>query len=247
MDLKGKVALVTGGSRGIGREIAIGFSKLGADIAITYNSNSTKAQELTEELIKNGVKAVAVKGDVSVEEDVNSIVNLVEKELGGVDILVNNAGITKDNLLIRMSPNDWDEVMNVNLKGVFLCTKAVTRGMMKKKYGKIINISSVVGITGNPGQGNYSASKAGIIGFTKSMAKELASRGIRVNAIAPGFIQTEMTDILKDDIKKSMLNSIPLNHFGTPKDISHVVNFLASEESDYITGEVIKVDGGMAI
>jgi 3-oxoacyl-[acyl-carrier protein] reductase len=247
MDLKGKVALVTGGSRGIGREIAIGFSKLGADIAITYNSNSTKAQELTEELIKNGVKAVAVKGDVSVEEDVNSIVNLVEKELGGIDILVNNAGITKDNLLIRMSPNDWDEVMNVNLKGVFLCTKAVTRGMMKKKYGKIINISSVVGITGNPGQGNYSASKAGIIGFTKSMAKELASRGIRVNAIAPGFIQTEMTDILKDDIKKSMLNSIPLNHFGTPKDISHVVNFLASEESDYITGEVIKVDGGMAI
>ncbi|MBC8588257.1 3-oxoacyl-[acyl-carrier-protein] reductase [Paratissierella segnis] len=247
MDLKGKVALVTGGSRGIGREIAIGFSKLGADIAITYNSNSTKAQELTEELIKNGVKAVAVKGDVSVEEDVNSIVNLVEKELGGIDILVNNAGITKDNLLIRMSPNDWDEVMNVNLKGVFLCTKAVTRGMMKKKYGKIINISSVVGITGNPGQGNYSASKAGIIGFTKSMAKELASRGIRVNAIAPGFIQTEMTDILKDDIKKSMLNSIPLNHFGTPKDISHVVNFLANEESDYITGEVIKVDGGMAI
>ena len=247
MDLKGKVALVTGGSRGIGREIAIGFSKLGADIAITYNSNSTKAQELTEELIKNGVKAVAVKGDVSVEEDVNSIVNLVEKELGGIDILVNNAGITKDNLLIRMSPNDWDEVMNVNLKGVFLCTKAVTRGMMKKKYGKIINISSVVGITGNPGQGNYSASKAGIIGFTKSMAKELASRGIRVNAIAPGFIQTEMTDILKDDIKKSMLNSIPLNHFGTPKDISHVVNFLASEESDYITGEVIKVDGGMEI
>jgi 3-oxoacyl-[acyl-carrier protein] reductase len=174
-------------------------------------------------------------------------VNLVEKELGGIDILVNNAGITKDNLLIRMSPNDWDEVMNVNLKGVFLCTKAVTRGMMKKKYGKIINISSVVGITGNPGQGNYSASKAGIIGFTKSMAKELASRGIRVNAIAPGFIQTEMTDILKDDIKKSMLNSIPLNHFGTPKDISHVVNFLANEESDYITGEVIKVDGGMAI
>ena len=247
MDLKGKVALVTGGSRGIGREIAIGFSKLGADIAITYNSNSTKAQELTEELIKNGVKAVAVKGDVSVEEDVNSIVNLVEKELGGIDILVNNAGITKDNLLIRMSPNDWDEVMNVNLKGVFLCTKAVTRGMMKKKYGKIINISSVVGITGNPGQGNYSASKAGIIGFTKSMAKELASRGIRVNAIAPGFIQTEMTDILKDDIKKSMLNSIPLNHFGSPKDISHVVNFLANEESDYITGEVIKVDGGMAI
>lgn len=247
MDLKGKVALVTGGSRGIGREIAIGLSKLGADIAFTYSSNSTKAMEVVEELIQNGVKAIAIQGNVSIEEDVNSIVSHVEKELGSIDILVNNAGITKDNLLIRMKPEDWDDVMNVNLKGVFLCTKAVARGMMKKKYGKIINISSVVGITGNAGQGNYSASKAGVIGFTKSMAKELASRGIRVNAIAPGFIQTDMTDILKDEIKEAMLNNIPLNHFGTPKDISNVVNFLASEESDYITGQVLKVDGGMAI
>ena len=247
MDLKGKVALVTGGSRGIGREIAIGLSKLGADIAFTYSSNSAKAVEVVEELIQNEVKAIAIQGNVSIEEDVNSIVGQVEKELGGIDILVNNAGITKDNLLIRMKPEDWDDVMNVNLKGVFLCTKAVARGMMKKKYGKIINISSVVGITGNAGQGNYSASKAGVIGFTKSMAKELASRGIRVNAIAPGFIQTDMTAVLKDDIKEAMLNNIPLNHFGTPKDISNVVNFLASEESDYITGQVIKVDGGMAI
>lgn len=247
MELKGKVALVTGGSRGIGREIAIGLSKLGADIAITYSSNSTKAMEVVKELIKNGVRAIAIQGDVSIEKDVNSIVSQVDQELGSIDILVNNAGITKDNLLIRMKPEDWDDVMNVNLKGVFLCTKAVARGMMKKKYGKIINISSVVGITGNPGQGNYSASKAGVIGFTKSMAKELASRGIRVNAIAPGFIQTDMTNILKNDIKEAMLNNIPLNHFGTPKDISNVVNFLASEESDYITGQVIKVDGGMAI
>ncbi len=247
MDLKGKVALVTGGSRGIGREIAIGLSKLGADIAFTYSSNSIKAMEVVEELIQNGVKAIAIQGNVSIEEDVNSIVSQVEEKLGGIDILVNNAGITKDNLLIRMKPEDWDDVMNVNLKGVFLCTKAVARGMMKKKYGKIINISSVVGVTGNAGQGNYSASKAGVIGFTKSMAKELASRGIRVNAIAPGFIQTDMTAVLKDDIKEAMLNNIPLNHFGTPKDISNVVNFLASEASDYITGQVIKVDGGMAI
>lgn len=247
MDLKGKVALVTGGSRGIGREIAIGLSKLGADIAFTYSSNSIKAMEVVEELIQNGVKAIAIQGNVSIEEDVNSIVSQVEEKLGGIDILVNNAGITKDNLLIRMKPEDWDDVMNVNLKGVFLCTKAVARGMMKKKYGKIINISSVVGVTGNAGQGNYSASKAGVIGFTKSMAKELASRGIRVNAIAPGFIQTDMTAVLKDDIKEAMLNNIPLNHFGTPKDISNVVNFLASEASDYITGQVIKVDGGMAM
>lgn len=247
MDLKGKVALVTGGSRGIGKEIAIGLSKLGGDIAFTYSSNSSKAMEVVEELLQNGVKAIAIQGDVSIEEDVSSIVSQIERELGSIDILVNNAGITKDNLLIRMKPEDWDDVMNVNLKGVFLCTKAVARGMMKKKYGKIINISSVVGITGNAGQGNYSASKAGVIGFTKSMAKELAPRGIRVNAIAPGFIQTDMTNVLKDDIKEAMLKNILLGHFGTPKDISNVVNFLASEESDYITGQVIKVDGGMAI
>lgn len=247
MSLAGKVALITGGSRGIGKEIALGLAKLGANIAITYSSNEAKAMEVVEELIKNDVEAIAIKGDVSVEEDVATIVKTVETTFGGIDILVNNAGITKDNLLIRMSSKDWDDVMDVNLKGVFLCTKAVARGMMKKKYGKIINISSVVGITGNPGQGNYSASKAGVIGFTKSIAKELASRGIRVNAIAPGFIQTDMTSVLKEDIKEAMLNNIPLNYFGSPKDISNLVNFLASEESDYITGQVIKVDGGMAI
>jgi 3-oxoacyl-[acyl-carrier protein] reductase len=171
----------------------------------------------------------------------------IEKELGSVDILVNNAGVTKDNLLIRMKSDEWDEVMDVNLKGTFLCAKAVSRGMMKKRYGKIINITSVVGIIGNAGQGNYSASKAGVIGFTKSMAKELASRGIRVNAIAPGFIQTDMTESLNDEIKDSMLNAIPLNSFGSPKDIANLVIFLASENSDYITGQVINVDGGMAI
>lgn len=247
MSLHDKIALVTGGSRGIGREIALGLSKQGANIAITYNSNSVKALEVVEELKQNGVKAIAILGNVSIEEDVAAIIKTVEQELGSIDILVNNAGITKDNLIIRMSTQDWMDVMDVNLKGVFLCTKAVARGMMKKKYGKIINISSVVGITGNAGQSNYSASKAGVIGFTKSMAKELSSRGIRVNAIAPGFIQTDMTDVLNDDIKQEMLKNIPLNYFGTPKDISKLVNFLASEASDYITGQVIKVDGGMAI
>lgn len=245
--MENKVALVTGGSRGIGREIALGLSQKGINVAITYNSNSAKAEEVVEELKKNGVEALAIKGDSSIEEDVNSIVKEVEEELGTIDILVNNAGITKDNLLIRMKSEDWDDVLNVNLKGVFLCTKAVARGMMKKKYGKIINIASVVGVTGNAGQGNYSASKAGVIGFTKSMAKELASRGIRVNAVAPGFIQTDMTDVLKDEVKNEMLRNIPLNSFGTPKDISNAVNFLASEESDYITGQVINVNGGMAM
>ena len=173
------------------------------------------------------------------------MIKSMEEELGTIDILVNNAGVTKDNLIIRMKEEDWDEIMNVNLKGTFLTTKAVTRIMMKKRYGKIINITSVVGIMGNAGQGNYSASKAGVIGFTKSMAKELASRGIRVNAIAPGFIETDMTEVLKEDIKETMLKSIPLNTFGNPKDIANLVVFLASEKSDYITGQVINVDGGM--
>ena len=247
MSLKNKIALITGGSRGIGREIALELAKTGVDIAITYVNNLEKAALVIEEIIGYGVKAIAIQGNVSIEEDVNNMMKTIEKELGSVDILVNNAGVTKDNLLIRMKSDEWDEVMDVNLKGTFLCTKAVSRGMMKKRYGKIINITSVVGIIGNAGQGNYSASKAGVIGFTKSMAKELASRGIRVNAIAPGFIQTDMTESLNDEIKDSMLNAIPLNSFGSPKDIANLVIFLASENSDYITGQVINVDGGMAI
>ena len=244
--MENKVALVTGASRGIGREIALGLSKKGVNVAITYNSNASKAEEVVEELKKNGVKAIAIKGDSSVEEDVLSIVKTVEEELGTIDILVNNAGITRDNLLIKMKSEDWDQVINVNLKGVYLCTKAVARGMMKKRYGKIINIASIVGTNGNAGQGNYAASKAGVIGFTKSMAKEFASRGIRVNAIAPGFIQTDMTDVLKEEIKEELIKSIPLKSLGTPKDISNLVNFLASQESDYITGQVIKIDGGLS-
>ncbi|MDD2446844.1 MAG: 3-oxoacyl-[acyl-carrier-protein] reductase [Tissierellia bacterium] len=241
-----KVALVTGGSRGIGKEIAIGLSRNGINVAITYLSNEVKALETVEEIKKHGVKSIAIKADSSIEEDVNLIVKTVEEELGTIDILVNNAGITRDNLLIKMKSEDWDQVINVNLKGVYLCTKAVARGMMKKRYGKIINIASIVGTNGNAGQGNYAASKAGVIGFTKSMAKEFASRGIRVNAIAPGFIQTDMTDVLKEEIKEELIKSIPLKSLGTPKDISNLVNFLASQESDYITGQVIKIDGGLS-
>ena len=243
--MKNRIALVTGGSRGIGKEIAIGLSKIGINVAITYLSNEAKALETVEEIKKNGVRGMAIKGDSSIEEDVSFIVKEVEEELGTIDILVNNAGITRDNLLIKMKTEDWDDVLNINLKGVFLCTKAVARSMMKKRYGKIINISSVVGTDGNAGQGNYAASKAGVIGFTKSMAKEFASRGIRVNAIAPGFIQTDMTDVLKDEIKEELIKNIPLGKLGSPKDISNLINFLASEESDYITGQVIKVDGGL--
>ena len=242
-----KIALVTGASRGIGKEIALGLARNNMNLAITYSSNQALANEVLEELKDYDVEAIAVKADVSIEEDVKNLVKEVEEKLGKIDVLVNNAGITKDNLLIKMSDEDFDQVLNVNLKGVFLTTKAVARSMMKKRYGKIINISSIVAIGGNAGQGNYAASKAGVIGFTKSIAKELGSRGIRVNAIAPGFIETQMTYVLKDEVKDLMLNSISLKKFGKPSDISNLVNFLASEESDYITGEVIKIDGGMSI
>jgi len=247
MNLNNKVALITGASRGIGREIALELAKNGVNIGITYVSNDEKAKEVIDEIKSYGVKAVAIKANVSVEEEVLQMMKVMEEEFDTIDILVNNAGVTKDNLIIRMKEEDWDEVMNVNLKGTFLCTKAVSRIMMKKKYGKIINMTSVVGVMGNAGQGNYSASKAGVIGFTKSMAKELASRGIRVNAIAPGFIQTDMTDRLKDEIKEAMLKAVPLNSLGNPRDIANLAVFLASEKSDYITGQVINVDGGMVM
>ena len=247
MNLENKTALITGGSRGIGRAIALELAKAGVNIGISYVNNVDKANKVIEEIKEHGVKAIAVQGNVSLEEDVIDMVKSIETELGAIDILVNNAGVTKDNLLIRMKTQEWDEVMDVNLKGTFLCTKAVSRGMMKKRYGKIINITSVVGIMGNAGQGNYSASKAGVIGFTKSMAKELSSRGIRVNAIAPGFIETDMTDVLKDEVKDQMLKAIPLNTLGQAEDIANLVVFLASDRSDYITGQVINVDGGLQI
>nr|WP_300005130.1 3-oxoacyl-[acyl-carrier-protein] reductase [Tissierella sp.] len=247
MSLKGKTALVTGASRGIGREIALKLAEEGADIAFFYSSNEEKAQETVKELEAKGVRVMALKLDVSKSEQVNEAVKTVEEEFKAIDILVNNAGITRDNLLIRMSEEDWEDVMDINLKGAFLTTKAVARKMMKTRYGKIINISSIVGVKGNIGQGNYSASKAGLIGFTKSMAQELASRGIRVNAIAPGFIETDMTDVLKDELKTEMLKNIPLGHLGKPEDIANLVVFLASSKGDYITGQVINIDGGMVM
>ena len=240
-------ALVTGGSRGIGKAIAIELSKQGANVAINFINNESKANEVVAEIEKNGVKGLAVKANVSKEEDVNNMIDVVNKELGSIDILVNNAGITKDNLLIRMKVEDWDDVINTNLKGAYLCTKAVTRGMMKRRFGKIVSIASVVGISGNAGQANYSASKAGIIGFTKSIAKELGSRGINVNAIAPGFVETDMTKVLSEDIRKQTLDIIPLKKFAQPEDIANVVVFLCSEKGSYITGQVINVDGGMVM
>lgn len=245
MNLKGKNVLVTGGSRGIGRAIALELAREGANVVLTYISNEDRAKEVIGEVESYGVKGLAIKADVSNEEEVNSMIEIVNSEIGGIDILVNNAGITKDNLLIRMKTKDWDDVINTNLKGVYLCTKAVVRGMMKKRYGKIVNIASVVGISGNAGQGNYSASKAGIIGFTKSIAKELGGRGININGVAPGFVETDMTNVLNEKIKEEMLNQIPLKRFARPEDIADVVAFLCSEKANYITGQIINVDGGM--
>ncbi|NLY76644.1 MAG: 3-oxoacyl-[acyl-carrier-protein] reductase [Tissierellia bacterium] len=245
MDLSGKIALVTGGSRGIGREIAIELAKHGASIAISYVSNEEKAIEVIESIQEYSVKAMCVKADVSREEEVERLVDTVKKQLGPIDILVNNAGINMDALLIRMKTQEWDQVIDTNLKGTYLCTRLVAKDMLKKRYGKIINITSVAGVAGNIGQSNYSASKAGIIGFTKAVAKELASRNINVNAIAPGLIETDMAQALKEEIRESLIKSVPMGRLGSPKDIANIVVFLASDKSDYITGQTINVDGGM--
>lgn len=246
MKLANKTALVTGASRGIGRAIAEALAKEGANIAFTYSKDEASANETKALIEATGRKALAIKADGSVQEEVKRCVDETLEVFGGVDILVNNAGITRDNLLIRMSEEDFDAVLSVNLKSAFLMTKACARPMMKSRYGKMINISSVVGVFGNAGQANYAASKAGIIGLTKSVAKELGSRGIRVNAIAPGFIETDMTDQLPQDVKDKMLANVSLGAFGKVEDVARLCVFLASEDSDYITGEVIRVDGGMA-
>lgn len=245
--LLGKKALVTGASRGIGREIALELARQGADVAINYAGSEAKAYEVVEEIKALDRDSFAIQCDVSNSESVTSMVKETVDRFGKLDILVNNAGITKDNLLMRMKEEEWDDVININLKGVFLCTKAVTRQMMKQRSGRIINISSIVGVSGNPGQANYVAAKSGVIGLTKTTAKELASRGITVNAIAPGFITTDMTDKLSDEVQNEMLKMIPLAQFGEPKDISNTVIFLASDESRYITGQTIHVDGGMVM
>lgn len=240
-----KVALITGATRGIGKQIAIKLAKEGYNIAINYRKENEELENTKREIEEQNVKCLAVQGDVSNFEDTKRFVDEVINEFGVIDVLVNNAGITKDMLILRMQKEDFESVINVNLTGTFNVTKNVVPYMMKKRSGRIINISSVVGISGNAGQTNYSASKAGIIGFTKSLAKEVASRNILVNAVAPGFIETDMTSILKDDVKAEIAKNIPLKRMGTAEDVANVVKFLASEDSSYITGQVINVDGGM--
>jgi 3-oxoacyl-[acyl-carrier protein] reductase len=247
MRLEGKVALVTGASRGIGREIAFELAREGASVAVNYAGSEAKALELVDEIKAMGRDAFAIQADVSNSDSVTDMVKETVERFGKLDILVNNAGITKDNLLMRMKESEWDDVININLKGVFLSTKAVTRQMMKQRSGRIINISSIVGVSGNAGQANYVAAKSGVIGLTKTAAKELSSRGITVNAIAPGFITTDMTDKLNEEVKAEMLKQIPLARFGEPKDIARTVVFLASEDSGYMTGQTLHVDGGMVM
>ncbi|MBS2968951.1 3-oxoacyl-[acyl-carrier-protein] reductase [Metabacillus sp. KIGAM252] len=243
--LTGKTALVTGASRGIGRAIALDLAKNGANVAVNFAGNEAKAKETVEEIIALGREAFAIKADVSSADAVKDMIKEVTDRFGTLDILVNNAGITRDNLLMRMKEDEWDDVVDTNLKGVFLCTKAVTRQMMKQRSGRIINITSVVGEVGNPGQANYVAAKAGVIGLTKTSAKELAARNITVNAVAPGFISTDMTEKLTDEIKEEMLKQIPLAKFGEGQDIADLVTFLASGKSAYITGQTLHVNGGM--
>lgn len=239
------VALITGGTRGIGKAIAIKLSKSGYDIAINYRKENDEVNKFKNEIEENGVKCALVKGDVSKFEECEVFVKETVEKLGSIDVLINNAGITKDMLLMRMKKDDFCSVIDTNLVGTFNVTKNVIGYMMKARHGNIVNISSVVGISGNSGQTNYSASKAGIIGFTKSLAKEVASRNIRVNSVAPGFIETDMTNVLKDDIKDEISKNIPLKRMGKAEDVANVVNFLVSDESSYITGQVINVDGGM--
>jgi len=243
--LDGKLAIVTGGCQGIGKSTAIALAEAGANIAIVDVADAV--EETAAEIRQYGVEVKAYKGSVMDLDEVTQAVAQIHKDFGSIDILVNNAGITRDSLLLRMKEEDWDLVLGVNLKGVFNCTKAVARIMLKQCSGKIINVASVVGITGNAGQCNYSASKAGVIGFTKSSAREFASRGVCVNAVAPGFIQTAMTDTLTDDTKAQLEQQIPMRKLGMPEDVANVVVFLAGPTSDYVTGEVIRIDGGMAM
>lgn len=242
--MTGQVAVVTGGGRGIGKSISIALAKEGVNVVIV-GTNLEIAIETSLELQKMGVRSIAVQGDVSVFKDVKDVFGKTIDEFGKVDILVNNAGITQDSLIIRMKDEEWDRVIDVNLKGTFLCCREAIKVMLKQKYGRIVNISSIVGFMGNIGQANYSASKAGIIGLTKTTAKEYANRGITVNAVAPGFITTSMTESIPENIKSEMLRSIPMGRFGNPDDVASAVVFLASPEAGYITGQVLHVNGGM--
>lgn len=246
MKLAGKVAIVTGAAQGIGKEIATALAQEGSDLVVV-DVNLEQAEKTAQELANLGRKTMALKVDVSKSTEVEEMVNKILDKFGKIDILVNNAGITRDNLLLRMKEEEWDLVISINLKGTFNCLKAVTRPMMKARCGKIVNVASIIGIAGNAGQANYAASKAGVIALTKSAAKELASRNINVNAVAPGFIQTAMTNVLPEAVKTEMLKRIPLAKLGEVKDVAKAVLFLAGPDSDYITGQVVVVDGGMVM
>lgn len=248
MDLSNKVAIVTGSARGIGRAIALKLAEVGADIVVNDIAAAADALESTANEIRAlNRKALAVTADVSSAPDVARLIETAVSTMGRIDILVNNAGVTRDQLLMRMSDEDWDTVLNIDLKSAFLCTRAVLRHMMKQRWGRIVSIASVVGIMGNAGQANYAAAKAGVIGLTKSIAKEVGSRGITANAIAPGFIETRMTEQLDEKQRQALVQRIPLGNIGTPRDVAEAVAFLASEEAKYITGQVLGIDGGMAL
>ncbi|WP_342440035.1 3-oxoacyl-ACP reductase FabG [Paenibacillus sp. FSL L8-0436] len=243
--LRGQTALVTGGSRGIGRSIALLLAEHGVKVAVNYSGSEAAAQETVARIAELGSEGIALKGNVGKSDEAENLVKEVLNTWGKIDILVNNAGITRDNLIMRMKEEEFDQVIETNLKGVFNCLKAVTRPMMKQRYGRIINISSVVGVTGNPGQINYTAAKAGVIGMTKTAARELSSRGITVNCIAPGFIDTDMTRELSDEVRSELIKGIPLAQLGRPEDIAMAAVFLASEGAAYMTGQTLHVDGGM--
>ena len=247
MDLSNKVAIVTGGGRGIGRAIALKLAEIGAAVVVNDVGEAEPAESVVAEIKAMGGQGLAILADVSLSEDVTRLVETTVSNYGKVDILVNNAGITRDHLLLRMTDDDWNSVLKVNLNSVFLCTRAVLRHMVKQRWGRIVSIASIVGVVGNPGQANYAATKAGIIGFTRTIAKEVASRGITANAIAPGFIETGMTQQLGENQRQELMKRIPIGYIGSPRDVAEAVAFLASEEARYITGQVLGVDGGMAV
>ncbi len=247
MSLQGRSAIVTGGSRGIGRAICLEFARQGANVVVNYAGNATAAEETAQLCRQAGANAIIVQADVSQAAECEAMFNSALEAFGKIDILVNNAGVTRDTLIMRMTEEDFDRVLDTNLKGAFLCMKQAARLMMKQRYGRIVNLSSVVGLRGNAGQVNYAASKAGVIGMTKSLAKELATRHVTVNAVAPGFISTDMTGVLSDAVKESILAGIPMGTFGAPEDVANAVAFFAQESAGYVTGQVLCVDGGMAV